>query len=36
MDAAGAKREPAPNILKAVSSGGCGSGGCGSGGCASK
>ena len=36
MDAAGAKREPAPNILKAASSGGCGSGGCGSGGCASK
>ena len=31
MDAAGAKREPAPNILKAASAAGsCGSGGCGS------
>ena len=31
MDAAGAKREPAPNIIKAASAaGGCGSGGCGS------
>ena len=31
MEAAGAKREPAPNILKAASAaGGCGSGGCGS------
>ena len=30
MEAAGAKREPAPNILAAASSGGCGSGGCGS------
>lgn len=30
MEAAGAKREPAANILKAASSGGCGSGGCGS------
>lgn len=37
MEAAGAKREPAPNILKtAASGGGCGSGGCGSGGGASK
>jgi DUF971 family protein len=35
MEAAGAKREPAPNILKS-SAGGCGSGGCGSGGCGSK
>ncbi len=34
MEAAGAKREPAPNILKTASSvGGCGSGG---GGCSSK
>jgi DUF971 family protein len=30
MEAAGAKREPTPNILAAASSGGCGSGGCGS------
>ena len=31
MDAAGAKREPAPNIIKAASAAGsCGSGGCGS------
>lgn len=31
MEAAGAKREPAPNIIKAASAaGGCGSGGCGS------
>lgn len=30
MEAAGAKREPAPNILKASTGGGCGSGGCGS------
>jgi DUF971 family protein len=38
MDAAGAKREPAPNILTASAGGGCGSGGCGSsgGGCGSK
>ena len=37
MEAAGAKREPAPNILTAASAaGGCGSGGCGSGGCSSK
>ena len=36
MEAAGAKREPAPNILTAAKSGGCGSGGCGSGGCSSK
>lgn len=35
MQAAGAKREAAPNIL-APSGGGCGSGGCGSGGCGSK
>jgi DUF971 family protein len=38
MEEAGAKREPAPNILTA-SKGGCGSGsggGCGSGGCGSK
>lgn len=34
MAEAGAKREPAPNIL-AAKSGGCGSGGCGSGGCKS-
>jgi DUF971 family protein len=32
MEAAGAKREPAPNILTAAASAGCGSGGCGSGG----
>ncbi len=30
MDVAGAKREPAFNILKSSSGGGCGSGGCGS------
>lgn len=30
MEAAGAKREPALNILTAKSGGGCGSGGCGS------
>jgi len=38
MEAAGAKREPAPNILTASAGGGCGSGGCGSGGggCGSK
>jgi len=30
MEEAGAKREPAFNILKASSGGGCGSGGCGS------
>jgi len=36
MEAAGAKREPMPNILTASSGGGCGSGGCGSGGCGSK
>jgi DUF971 family protein len=34
MQEAGAKREPAANILN--KSGGCGSGGCGSGGCGSK
>jgi len=32
MEEAGAKREPAPNILTGSGSG-CGSGGCGSGGC---
>lgn len=37
MEAAGAKREPSPNILTAAASGGgCGTGGCGSGGCGSK
>ena len=36
VESAGAKREPAPNILKASTGGGCGSGGCGSGGCGSK
>ncbi len=30
MEAAGAKREPAPNIITTAKSGGCGSGGCGS------
>lgn len=36
MQAAGAKREPAPNLLtQAAKAGGCGSGGCGSGGCGS-
>jgi len=35
MEAAGAKREPAANILTAKS-GGCGSGGCSTGGCGSK
>lgn len=35
MEAAGAKREPAANIL-AAKSGGCGSGGCSTGGCGSK
>jgi len=30
METAGAKREPAPNILTTAKSGGCGSGGCGS------
>lgn len=30
MEAAGAKREPSPNILTAKAGGGCGSGGCGS------
>lgn len=35
MEAAGAKREPAANILSAKS-GGCGSGGCSTGGCGSK
>lgn len=37
MSEAGAKREPAPNLLSTASAaGGCGSGGCGSGGCGSK
>lgn len=36
MEEAGAQREPAPNILTAAKTGGCGSGGCGSGGCGSK
>lgn len=36
MEAAGAKREPDPNLLtQAAKAGGCGSGGCGSGGCGS-
>jgi hypothetical protein len=33
MEAAGAKREPAPNIITAAVAAGSGGGGCGSGGC---